>query len=78
MEEPVAKKEPVAAVKKDTAQVSCRRRPSPPPLVCRILVSVLVIRPLFFPTPSGARLQARGGKESSQQKDGAGAPTPRL
>ena len=74
--EAAAKKEPVAAVKKETAQASCRRRQSPPPLACHILCSACtLIRPLLYPTPSGARIQARSGEASSQQKDGAGAPT---
>ena len=76
MKEPAATKEPVVAVKKETAQASCRRRQSPPALACYILCSACtLVRPLLYPTPSGARLQALSGEASSQQKDGAGAPT---
>ena len=50
MKVPAVKKLPVAPVKTGTAQASCCYGPSPPPLPCYILDSVLFIRPLTPPS----------------------------
>eukprot|EP00964_Phaeocystis_antarctica_P163559 scaffold139965_cov118-Phaeocystis_antarctica.AAC.1 len=56
--QPAAKRQPAAAVKKEAAQVSCHRRPSPTPLAFHISSSVRVsdLPSLQHPQEQGIRL----------------------